>query len=319
MPFDKQTRLASPTGADLNLYVRHAQISPRAVIQINHGLAEHAARYARFADFLGARGFHVYAHDHRGHGATKAPDAPLGRFADTDGIAKVIADVGAVHDLIAVEHPGLPVIAFGHSLGASIALNFVLRHSDRVHAAAIWNGNFSQGLLGRLALAILGWERMRLGSDVPSRLLPKLTFQAWGKAVPNHRTLFDWLSRDPVEVDKYIADPLCGWDASVSMWRDVVNLALYAGRDSSFAGVRRDLFVNLIGGGKDPASDHGKAVHHLARRMDKMGFSNLVSKVYADTRHESLNEVNRDIIMNDFAAWADHTLNSSGIGPLHGS
>ncbi|TIS06539.1 MAG: alpha/beta hydrolase, partial [Mesorhizobium sp.] len=123
-------------------------------------------------------------------------------------------------------------------------------------------------------LAILGWERMRLGSDVPSRLLPKLTFQAWGKAVPNHRTLFDWLSRDPVEVDKYIADPLCGWDASVSMWRDVVNLALYAGRDSSFAGV---------------------------------------------PRHESLNEVNRDIIMNDFAAWADHTLNSSGIGPLHGS
>ncbi|PBC03160.1 alpha/beta hydrolase [Mesorhizobium sp. WSM3860] len=308
MAFDQQTRLASPTGADLNLYVRHAQASPRAVIQINHGLAEHAARYARFADFLGARGFHVYAHDHRGHGATKASDAPLGRFADTDGIAKVIADVGAVHDLIAVEHPGLPVIIFGHSLGASIALNFVLRYSKRVHAAAIWNGNFSQGLLGQLALGILGWERMRLGSDVPSRLLAKLTFQAWGKAVPNHRTLFDWLSRDPVEVDKYIADPLCGWDASISMWRDVVKMALYAGRDSSFAGVRRDLFVNLIGGEKDPASNYGKAVHHLARRMDKMGFSNLVSKVCADTRHESLNEVNRDIIMNDFAAWADHTL-----------
>lgn len=310
MPFDRQTRLASPTGADLNIYVRHAETTPRAVIQINHGLAEHAARYARFADFLGERGFHVYAHDHRGHGGTKAPDAPLGRFADTDGIAKVIADVGAVHDLIAAEHPGLPVIVFGHSLGASIALNFVLRHSDRIHAAAIWNGNFSQGLLGRLALGILGWERMRLGSDVPSRLLPRLTFQAWGKAVPNHRTLFDWLSRDAVEVDKYIADPLCGWNASISMWRDVVGMALYAGKDSSFAGVRRDLFVNLVGGEKDPASDYGKAVHHLARRMDRMGFPNLVSKVYAETRHESLNEVNRDIVMGDFAAWADHVLKS---------
>ncbi|AZO22899.1 MULTISPECIES: alpha/beta fold hydrolase [unclassified Mesorhizobium] len=308
MPFDKQTRLASPGGADLNLYVKHAGGNPRAVVQINHGLAEHAARYARFADFLGDRGFHVYAHDHRGHGATKAPDAPLGRFADVDGIAKVIADVGAVHDLIAVEHPGLPVIAFGHSLGASIALNFVLRHSDRIHAAAIWNGNFSAGLLGQLALGILGWERMRLGSDVPSRLLPRLTFQAWGKAVPNHRTLFDWLSRDPVEVDKYIADPLCGWDASISMWRDVVGMAQHAGKDSSFAGVRRDLFVNLVGGEKDPASDYGKGIHHLARRMDRMGFSNLVSKVYADTRHESLNEINRDIIMSDFVAWGDSVL-----------
>ncbi|MDX8467639.1 alpha/beta hydrolase [Mesorhizobium sp. VK23B] len=310
MPFDKQIRLASPTGADLNIYVKHAGGNPRAAIQINHGLAEHAARYARFAEFLAEHGFHVYAHDHRGHGATKAPDAPLGRFAAVDGIAKVIADVGAVHDLIAAEHPGFPVIVFGHSLGASIALNFVLRHSQRIHAAAIWNGNFSQGLLGQLALGILGWERMRLGSDVPSRLLPRLTFQAWGKAVPNHRTLFDWLSRDPVEVDKYIADPLCGWDASISMWRDVVRMALHAGTDSSFAGVRRDLFVNLVGGEKDPASDYGKAVRHLARRMDAMGFSNLVSKVYADTRHESLNEINRDIVMSDFIAWADHVLKS---------
>ena len=310
MPFDKQTSLASPTGAELNLYVKEAAGHPRAVVQINHGLAEHAARYARFADFLGQRGFHVYAHDHRGHGATKAPDAPLGKFADVDGIAKVIADVDAVHDLIAVENPGLPVIVFGHSLGASVALNFVLRHSQRIHAAAIWNGNFSQGLLGQLALLILAWERMRLGSDVPSRLLPKLTFQAWGKAVPNHRTLFDWLSRDPAEVDKYVADPLCGWDASISMWRDVVNMAQHAGKDSSFAGVRRDLPVSLVGGKRDPASDYGKAVDHLAKRMRAMGFSNLASKVYPETRHESLNEINREVVMKDFAAWADSVLKS---------
>ncbi|RWC93948.1 MAG: alpha/beta hydrolase [Mesorhizobium sp.] len=308
MPFGQQRMVKSPTGADLNLYVKQATAQPRAVVQINHGLAEHAARYARFADFLAERGFHVYVHDHRGHGATRAPDAPLGKFADADGGAKVIADVAAIHDLIAGEQPGLPVILFGHSMGASVALNFLLRHSARVHAAAIWNGNFSQGLLGQLALAILGWERMRLGSDVPSRLLPRLTFQAWGKAVPNHKTLFDWLSRDEAEVAKYVADPLCGWDASVSMWRDVVQMAIYGGSDGNFSGVRRTLPINLIGGEKDPASDYGKAVNHLAGRMRGMGFSNLVSKVYPETRHESLNEVNRDIVMADFAAWADKVL-----------
>jgi alpha-beta hydrolase superfamily lysophospholipase len=303
MPFDSQTKLGSPTGATLNLYVKQALGTSRAVVQINHGLAEHAARYARFADFLSERGYHVYAHDHRGHGATKAPDAPLGTFGDVDGAAKVIADVVAVHDLIASQHAGLPVILFGHSMGASIALNFVLRHAARIHAAAIWNGNFSAGLLGQVALGILAWERFRLGSDVPSRLLPRLTFQAWGKAVPNHRTLFDWLSRDEAEVAKYIADPLCGWDASVSMWRDVVQMALNGGKNGGFSGVRRDLFVNLVGGEKDPASDYGKAVNHLAGRMQMMGFSNLASKVYPETRHESLNEVNRNIIMDDFAIW----------------
>ncbi|MBZ9797893.1 alpha/beta fold hydrolase [Mesorhizobium sp. ES1-4] len=308
MPFSQQRMVRSPTGADLNLFVRQADSHPRAVVQINHGLAEHAARYDRFAGFLAARGFHVYVHDHRGHGATKAPDAPLGRFAREDGPARVIADVDAIHDLIAHEHADLPVILFGHSMGASVALNYLLGHSQRVHAAAIWNGNFSQGLLGQLALGILAWERMRRGSDVPSRLLPKLTFQAWGKAVPNHRTSFDWLSRDEAEVAKYIADPLCGWDASISMWRDVIAMALNGGKDKGFAAVRRDIPVAIVGGEKDPASDYGKGITHLADRMLAMGFSNLVSKVYADTRHESLNEVNRDVIMVDFASWADNVL-----------
>ncbi len=308
MSFSQQRTLRSPTGADLNLYVKLADGPARAVVQINHGLAEHAQRYARFADFLAGRGYHVYAHDHRGHGATRAPDAPLGRFGDIDGGAKVIADVSAVHDLIAGEYPGLPVIVFGHSMGGLIALNFMSDHSARVQAAAIWNANFSAGLLGRAAQAVLAWETFRLGSDVPSRMLPKLTFQAWGKAVPDHRTLFDWLSRDAAEVDKYIADPLCGWDASVSMWRDVFGFIFQGADNANLAGVGKALPILLVGGEKDPATDGGKAISNLAGRMRAMGFSNLVSKIYAQTRHESLNEVNRDIVMEDFAVWADDVL-----------
>jgi alpha-beta hydrolase superfamily lysophospholipase len=308
VPFDEQRIHNSPTGAALNLYVRRAAGPASAIVQVNHGLAEHAARYARFADFLSTRGFSVYAHDHRGHGHTKAPDAPLGRFARTQGGDKVLADVAAVHDLIAAENPGLPVILFGHSMGGLIGLNFLLRHSARIHAAAVWNANFSAGLAGRAALAVLAWERFRLGSDVPSRLLPRLTFRAWGKAVPNHNTPFDWLSRDPAEVAKYIADPLCGWDASVSMWRDVFGFIFAGADDANFAAMRRDLPVLLVGGEKDPATDGGKAVTHLAGRMRRMGFSNLVSRIYPETRHESLNELNRDIIMADFAGWAETML-----------
>lgn len=305
MGFSGKRMLASPTGASLNLYVREAVGEPRAAIQVNHGLAEHAARYARFAEWMARRGYHVYAHDHRGHGATMAADAPLGRFAGNDGTAKVIADVAAVHDLIASEHPGLPVIVFGHSMGGLIALNFVLRHPWRAHAAAVWNANFSAGALGRLAQALLAWEAFRLGSDVPSRLLPKLTFQDWAKKVPDRRTEFDWLSRDPAEVDAYVADPLCGWDASVSMWRDVFGLVFHGADDHNFSGVAKNLPFNLVGGEKDPATNGGKAVEQLAERMRRIGFSNLKTKVYPETRHESLNEVNRDMITDAFADWAD--------------
>ena len=114
----------------------------------------------------------------------------------------MIADVAAIHDLIAREHPGCRLSSSAIRWVGFIALNFVLRHSARVQAAAIWNANFSAGLLGRVAQAILAYERFRLGSDMPSRMIPKLTFQAWAKQMPDRRTEFDWLSRDPVEVDK---------------------------------------------------------------------------------------------------------------------
>jgi alpha-beta hydrolase superfamily lysophospholipase len=305
MAFDSEMSLASPTGATLKLHASGAKGAERGVIQVNHGLAEHALRYGRFAEAMSARGFHIYAHDHRGHGGTKAPDAPLGTFGNEDGAAKVIADVAAVHDLIAQKHPGLPVIIFGHSMGGLIALNFVLRHPGRVAAAAIWNANFSAGLSGRLAQTILAWERFRLGSDVPSRMLPRLTFQAWAGKMPDRRTAFDWLSRDPVEVDKYVADPLCGWDASVSMWADVFRFIFYGADDGNFSAVRRNLPFNLVGGEKDPASDGGKSVLALADRLKRMGFSNLNTTVYAETRHESLNDLNRDLITADFARWAE--------------
>ncbi|WP_378949871.1 alpha/beta fold hydrolase [Mesorhizobium sp. ANAO-SY3R2] len=308
MPFDGPQFLQSPTGATLSLYVRRTDAPARAVVQVNHGLAEHAARYGRFADFLASHGYHVYAHDHRGHGATSAPDAPVGRFAAKDGVERVLDDVLAVHDHIAEEHPGVPVVIFGHSLGGLIALDFVLRHPDRIAAVAIWNANFSAGPLGRLAQLILAFERFRLGSDVPSRMLPKLTFSDWAKKIPDRRTEFDWLSRNPSEVDAYVADPLCGWDASVSMWIDIFQLVFTGADDGSFAQVRKDLPFNLVGGEHDPATSGGKAVEQLGARLRRMGFSNLVSTVYPETRHESLNEINRDVVMADFAGWLDGVL-----------
>lgn len=305
---DKRFQLASPTGAELSVCVWPAQGAARGVVQINHGFAEHAGRYARFGAFLASRGYHAYAHDHRGHGLTRAPDASSGRFAQSEGVDKVIADVVSVHDRIAADHPGLPVVAFGHSMGGLITLSLAQRHSDRLAGAAVWNANFSAGLLGRLALGILRWEAFRLGSDATSLILPKLTFRQWGAKVPGHRTLTDWLSRDTAEVDKYIADPLCGWDGSVSMWRDVFHMILDGADDRRFADVRRALPFNLVGGGRDPSTDNAKAVRDLDRRLRAMGFSSLQTKIYPENRHESLNELNRDEVMADFADWLDRAI-----------
>ncbi|MCO5065371.1 MAG: alpha/beta hydrolase [Rhizobiaceae bacterium] len=313
MRFSEQRVLQSPTGAMINYYIRKAEGRPRGIVHVNHGLAEHAGRYARFADFLAQCGYHTYAHDHRGHGSTTAPDAPLGVFAWKNGRAKVLADISAMHDLIKREHPTLPLILFGHSMGGIIALNYIQERSSHLKGAAIFNANVSAGVLGRVALLVLAWERMRLGSDTPSRMLPRLTFRAWAKTVPNARTPFDWLSRDPNEVDKYIADPFCGWDASISLWRDLFGFIISDARDKNYVQVDRDLPLLLVGGEKDPATDGGKAVEAIARRFDAMRFSNLVTRIYPQALHESLNDINRDEVMADFVEWADAIVNA---GPV---
>jgi alpha-beta hydrolase superfamily lysophospholipase len=297
-------RLSSPTSAELALRYAAAAGAARAVIQINHGLAEHAARYARFMSALSQAGFHAYAHDHRGHGLTTAPDGAPRVFARDNGAAKVIADVEAVHALIAARHPGLPVITFGHSMGGLIALNHAIAHPARAAGVAVWNANFSAGLLGRLGQAILAYEAFRLGHDVPSRVLPKLTFQAWAKSVKDRRTAFDWLSRDPAEVDAYINDPLCGWDASVSMWRDVFRLVFNDADDAKLGALARSLPLNIRGGGRDPATDFAKATRDLERRCKALGFNDVTLEIDPDGRHESLNDTGKDGVTAAFIAWA---------------
>ncbi|MCU0831744.1 MAG: alpha/beta hydrolase [Rhizobiaceae bacterium] len=296
--------ITSPTGARLAL--RHSPASGAAagVVQINHGLAEHSGRYARFAAALNGAGFHAYAHDHRGHGATTAPDARPRLFAAQGGAGKVIADVDAVHDLIATRHPGLPVITFGHSMGGLIALNHAVAHPLRSAGVAVWNANFSAGLLGRIGQMLLAWERFRLGHDVASRIVPKLTFQAWAKSVANRRTDFDWLSRDPAEVDAYVDDPLCGWDASVAMWQDVFRLVFTGADDVQLRRLPRGLPLHIRGGGRDPATDFAKATHSLAKRCGAIGFTDVTLAIDPEGCHESLNDINKDAVTAEFIGWA---------------
>ena len=282
--------------------------TPRAVVQICHGLAEHSARYERFASAWVAAGYQVYIHDHRGHGANIGAHAPRGMFAQKQGHIVAIEDVRALNRNIHENHPGLPVVLFGHSMGGLITLNYVLDYADTVDAAAIWNANVDGGAESAAALALLYMERMLKGSDVPSTILPKMTFRAWGRSIKGHRTLFDWLSHDPAEVDAYVADPLCGFDASVALWIDIFRLIRRGADDRNFSNIPRNMPFNLVGGTEDPATVNGAAVRRLADRMRKMGFERINCTILPGTRHESLNEINRDEVTQNFLDWLAEAL-----------
>ncbi len=301
--FAETQRLKSPTGATIAYHHTRASGAACGILLISHGLAEHSRRYQAFADAMASHGFHVYAHDHRGHGETVAADAPIGRFARRNGGDQVMADVLAMRELAAAAHPGLPIILFGHSMGGLISLNTAVTYPDKFDAVTVWNSNFNPGIAGRAAQLILKTERMFKGSDVPSGPLPKLTFDTWGKSIPDRRTEFDWLSRVPEQVDKYIADPLCGFDASVSLWLDIFELSFRAPQRACLDRLRRDMPIHLVGGGKDPATDNGKAISWLSDHLKRAGFSRVTTTIHPDMRHETLNEIGADQVTSDFADW----------------
>ena len=298
-----EQELESPSGARLRLFSRLPEGRIRAAVQINHGMAEHAGRYARFADALARAGFAAFAHDHRGHGATEAPDAPRGVFGARDGFGKVIADVDAVNRHIRARDADMPVIAFGHSMGSIIALNYALRHPDRVAGLACWNAGVETGALARRSRLILGAERLLRGRERPSGLARKLTFDAWNKAFSPNRTGFDWLSRDEAEVDKYVADPDCGFEVSTGLWLDLLGGIFYGGDDRNLGSLARDLPVHVLGGAEDPCSNKGRDMAHLAARLERAGLTDVTLVTLPDTRHESLNEINRDTTTAGFLDW----------------
>ncbi|OAP38364.1 lysophospholipase [Sinorhizobium glycinis] len=301
--FGEVRTLQSPTGATLAWRHWPAPDAARGILLISHGLAEHSGRYARFAEAMAKHGFHVYAHDHRGHGVSRAPDALLGQFSPRGGFEKVIADLRCIREMAVANHPGLPVLLFGHSMGGLIALNAAEADPELYDALAVWNSNFRPGLAGRGGQVILAIERMLKGSDVPSPLLSKLTFGAWCKAVAARKTDFDWLSRDEDEVAKYIADPLCGFDASVSLWTDVFEFAFAGARPERLARLPAKLPVHLVGGSADPSTENGDAISWLGRRMKARGMTDVTVTIYQGMRHETLNEIGREMATDDFARW----------------
>jgi len=299
------SHLNSASGAKLAIRYLPATGKAKGIIHIHHGLAEHSARYERFATALSKAGYHALAHDHRGHGATTADDAPLGTFARNDGLQVVLSDMLAVNQHIKSQTPDLPLIYFGHSMGGILGLNYCIQHSDTIDGAALWNFNVDGGFLVSALGFMLKIERALKGSDVPSQLANKLTFDDWNKKFKPNRTDFDWLSRDEAEVDAYIADPLCGFPASNGLWLQLISAIKKGSSDQELAKIRNDLPFNLVGGEADPTSDNGKSMSRLAKRLVSSGVEDVSLTLLANTRHETLNEINRDEATADFIQWLD--------------
>ena len=237
---------------------------PTAVVQIAHGMAEHGARYARLAAALNEAGYAAYADDHRGHGRT-ARDGELGHFGDRDGWSAMVGDLTALAEHLRSVHPGKKLFLFAHSMGSFLALDALAHRGAARWDAVILSGSDAVGgplvAVGKQAARL---ERLRQGPLGKSSLLSFLSFGSFNAAFKPTRTAFDWLSRDPAEVDKYVADPWCGFRITNQSWVDFLDGMVRTGSDGYRSVTPKSLPVHLLAGQRDPVGKAGAGVEKLA-------------------------------------------------------
>ena len=278
----------------------------KAMIMLSHGMAEHSGRYARLAEALCAAGYGLYALDQRGHGRT-ADEGTLGLYAEKDGWNKVVGDLASLNQHIGQQQPGLPIILLGHSMGSYIAQAYLLHHSASLDGAILSGSNFQPVALYRAAGVIARLERARQGLRGRSALIDFLSFGSFNKAFKPNRTAFDWLSRDPLEVDKYTNDPLCGFRCTNQLWIDLLGGLQQISKASNLAQIDPGLPIMVMGGECDPVSE-GKRLKSLAHALREAGCQNLQLTIYPQARHEVFNETNRDDVTADVLKWLDQAL-----------
>ncbi len=258
--------------------------TPTGVVQIAHGLAEHGERYDRFAKALNAAGFIVHAVDHRGHGRTAA-----GRMGDLGpaGFGGLIADVAQFGAVLRARHADLPLFLFAHSMGSFAAQAALLDHS------ATWSGVVLSGSTA-LDLFAAGMAQAPAGASSGLAAL---------NAGFEHRTGYEWLSRDAAEVDAYIADPWCGWDVPADVFPALLSPAPRVADPAQLARIRSDLPLLIASGDADPLAAGGERLQLLGQRYRDAGLRDVTVRLYPGGRHEIVNETNRDEVTADIVAW----------------
>ncbi|WP_442604091.1 alpha/beta hydrolase [Paenibacillus sp. KN14-4R] len=290
-----------PQNNDIFVYCwkPEAEVEPRGVVQIAHGMAEHAYRYKELAKQLTAAGYFVFANDHRGHGRTALSPDDYG-YIGYDGFYWMVHNLGQLSELIRDRHKDLPLILMGHSMGSFMVQKYMYTYPENVDAFILSGTNGKQSSL-QLSLGIMlaRMQSKRKGERHRSLLMNSLSFGSFNRSFKPNRTEFDWLSRDEEIVDQYIDDPMTGSVFTAAFFRDFLSTLKELHKRKNMDRIPRDKPVYIFAGDKDPVGGNGKGILDLVARYNKLGLTNFSYKLYPEARHETLNEINREEVMKD--------------------
>ncbi len=288
-------------GHKTKLYQYLSDSETKFSILIFHGMAEHHSRYLNFVSYLNSQGIDVYLYDHRGHGTDKAIE-DLGFFSSENGYKKVIDDAINIAHFVDQNKRTNKLILMGHSMGSLILRN-VIQKFDKFDGAIIAGTTYPPQFKLKLGILLSSLIKKIHGAKHISPFFDQIIFGGSNYRKLSTKTKNDWLTRNDAIVSSYTEDPYCGFICSISFYQDLLILTSLASTVSKMKRTSKNLPIFIISGDMDPVGNLGKEVLNLYKSYQKWGYNKVSLKLYPDCRHELLQELNVDEIMEDITMW----------------
>jgi alpha-beta hydrolase superfamily lysophospholipase len=280
----------------------------KGIVQISHGVGEHAGRYHSIAKILQQNGYIVYANDHRSHGKSTESKDDLGFYDRDNYFDDAVNDMRQLTEIIKKEHPTKKIILFGHSMGSLLSRDYVTKYGDDLEALILsGTASFMKGLgtFGLYSAKVISKFKGRQRSN---QLLKSVFFSEFNKKFKPNRTKVDWISSDENQVDLFQADPYRIEDFSLSVFLDILKGSKKINKKTTFKKTPKTLPIFIFSGDKDPVGEMGEGVKKVAENYKKAGIKDLTLKLYKGGRHEMLNEVNKEEVQQDVINWLEERI-----------
>lgn len=290
----KTLKLKGYNNFELACYAWDNVENPTGVVQIIHGMQEHAKRYNDFAKYLNKQGLIVFASDLRGHGLTALNNnLPFG-YSDGDIFMEIVNDQIKITDYLKEKYK-LPITIFGHSFGSFIAQRYMVENGFKIKNIILCGSTYTNSMSFRMGYRMASLCKFFNGKKKPAKLIEKMSIKGYGKKFPGG----NWLSRDELNWNNYTQDPLCGMTFPNNFYY------------SFFKNVRHNykrlkdipfyLPILIISGTDDPVA--GK--QGIFKLFIKYGEANkkVYLKSYIGARHELLNEINKQEVYEDISKF----------------
>lgn len=271
----------------------------KAIVQIVHGMTEHAMRYDAFAEFLAARDILVVANDHLGHGMTRREDVPYGYFCRRDPATVVVRDVHRLKKLTQERYPGVPIIIVGHSMGSFILRNYMTRYGTGIDGVVLVGTGQQSPFLAGAGAAFVRFLSLFMGQKHVAKQIDAAMSRQFNKKCRPQRTKADWLNSQPEEVDLRQRDGLCGNPFTLNGFWTLFTLVRRACLPEAVKKTPKDLPVLFVSGKEDPVGDYGEGVLRARGLFEDGGMTDVTCRLYEGARHEILLEKQKDEVWNE--------------------